>query len=197
MKLATKTLFALCIAAVVSSADADGFLTGPNMVTGSTNVPSYSAAVHNLSNSSAGDIFCISGSSSKVIKVKGVRVSAIASAGVNSAVSIIRRSTLNTGGSATPITVVPNDTNNPAATAVVTAYATAPTLGTQVGIVRSQKLPIGTTSSTSIAPTPALFQFSIYWDQPMTLRGVNQALCVDVDSTAGGNWEIDEEHSEE
>lgn len=169
----------------------------PLPITGNSNIPTYSAAVHNFSNSSAGDIFCISGSATKTIRVKGIRVSATASAAVNSAVSIIRRSTLNTGGTPTSITPVPSDSNNPSATAVTTAYATAPTAGTTVGIVRSQKLPIGTATSTGISPSPALFQFSVYWDQPQVLRGVNEALCVDVDSTAGGNWEIDEEHTEE
>jgi len=169
----------------------------PLPITGNSNIPTYSSTIHNFANSSAGDIFCISGSATKIIKIKGIRVSAIASAAVNSSVSVVRRSTLDTGGTPTSVTPVPSDTLNSAATAVVTGYATAPTAGTLVGRIRAQKLPIGTTTSTSISPAPALFQFSPYWDQPQVLRGVNEALCIDVDSTAGGNWEVDIEHTEE
>lgn len=169
----------------------------PQVITGNTNINTYSAAIHNFGNSSAGDIFCIAGSATKIVKVKGVRVSAIASQAVNSSISIIRRSTLNSGGTPSSVTIVPNDTNNPASTATVTAYATAPTPGTQVGIVRSQKLSIATATTTAFAANPALFQFSVYWDQPLILRGVNQNICVDVDATAGGTWEVDEEHTEE
>jgi hypothetical protein len=173
-------------------------ITAPPAVSGNTNVPTYGAALHNFSNSSAGDIFCISGSATKIVKVKAIHISAVASAAVVSTLSVARRSSLNTGGTPTVVTPVLSDTAvNPAATAVVTGYATAPTAGTLVGRVRAQKLSIPTATSTTFATTPATFDFARYWDQPQVLRGVTQALCVDVDGTAGGVWEIDAEFTEE
>jgi hypothetical protein len=196
-----KKLLLLAAAAILSCgpalAQAPGSGVPPGVVSGNTNVPSYSAAVHNFGNSSAGDILCVGGSATKTVKIKGLRVSAIASAAINSAVSIVRRSTLDSGGTPTSVTPVPNDPLNSAATATVTAYATAPTAGTLVGRIRAQKLAIGTATSTALAPSPALFQFSVYWDQPITLRSATQALCIDVDATAGGNWEVDAEFTEE
>lgn len=169
----------------------------PCSVTGSTAVPSYSAAAHNFGNSSTGDILCVTGSATKAVRVKQIRASAIASAAVNSSLSVSVRSSLNTGGTPTTLTAVPNDSQNSTATAVVTAYATAPTAGTLVGRVRAQKLSIPTTSATAFAPNPAVFSFANNWDQPIVLRGATQALCLDVDSTAGGNWELDVEWTEE
>jgi len=169
----------------------------PPAVTGSTNVPTYSGTLHNFSNSSAGDLFCISGSATKIIKVKVIHVSAIASAAVNSTLSVVRRSTLDTGGTPTAVTPTPSDSNNAAGTAVVTGYGTAPTTGTLIGRIRAQKLAVGTTSSASFSTVPALFNFSSFWDQAQVLRGVNQAICVDIDATSGGIWEIDAEFTEE
>jgi hypothetical protein len=170
--------------------------SGPGIVSGNTNVPSYSAAVTSFGNSSAGDVYCINGSATKTVKVKGIRVSVIASAGVVNVISLIKRSTADSGGTPSAVTVVPNDSANPAATATVTAYATAPTAGTTVGTVRSQDISVATTSG-SIPSLYALFQFSVYWDQPMVLHGVVEGICVNVPSTAGGSWSIDSEHTED
>lgn len=187
----------MCIDPASSRAVPCGSATTPTIVSGNTSTPTYSSAVTGQANSSAGDVYCVAASATKTVKVKGVRVSAIASAAIVSDVVINKRSTLNTGGTPTAVTVVPHSSENPPGTATVTSYATAPTPGTLVGAVRSQKLPITTTSGT-LAPSPTLFQFSVYWDQPIILaKGSTEALCVTVASTAGGQWDVDHEHTEE
>jgi hypothetical protein len=168
----------------------------PFPVTGSSNVPSYSASVNAFANSSAGDVYCINGSATKTIKVKGIRISALASAAIADDIAVIKRSTANSGGTPTTITPVPNDSLNAAATATVKAFATAPTPGTSVGQVRSQVITIPTTAA-AVSPVLALFQFTPYWDQPIVLHGVAEGICVNVPSTAGGQWSIDSEFTEE
>jgi len=174
-----------------------GIFARPLIVTGNTNRATYSSAVVNFSNSSAGDVYCVYGSATNLIKVKGVRVSAVASAAVNEDVVIILRASQDTGGTPTSVAVVAQDQADPPPTATVVAYGTAPTAGTSVGTIRAQKMSIPTVSSTTLSPTPALFQFSVYWDQAVQLRGTGQGMCVNVSATSGGAWDIDEEHTEE
>lgn len=169
----------------------------PGIVSLATNVPTYRAAIHNFSQSSTGDLFCISGSTTgKVVKVKWIDVSAINSAAVVSSVSVQRRSTLDTG-TPTTMTAVPNDPLNDAATAVTQAFATAPTPGTLVGIIAATKMAIPTATTTTFPNRPAMFDFARLSDQPIVLRKSTDAACVDVDSTAGGVWEADVEWTEE
>ncbi len=170
--------------------------TNPFAVTGNTNLASYSAAVAAFGNSSAGDIFCVNGSATKTIKVKNIQVSAVASAAIADDIQLYKRSTADTGGTPTSVTAVPHDSLNAAATASVTAYATAPTAGTLVGMIRSRVITIPTTSA-GVESMAAIFHFTTSWDQPITLRGATQGLCVAVPATAGGLWALDAEWSEE
>jgi hypothetical protein len=168
-----------------------------NAVTGNTNVLTYSGAVTGQANAAAGDIYCIGASATKLVKIKGIRVSAIATTAIVSDVTINKRSTLDTGGTPTTVTIVPNFSVNPVSTATITTYGTAPTPGTLVGAIRSQKIPIPTTAG-AISANPLLFQFSVYWDQALTLaRGSTEAACVTVPAITGAQWDIDSEHSEE
>jgi len=72
----------------------------PAVVTGSTQIPTYSAAVVSLSNPAASDLYCVGGSATKTVKIKGIRVSAVASAAIVGDVSIILRMAANSGGGA-------------------------------------------------------------------------------------------------
>lgn len=168
----------------------------PLAVTGNTNIPTYSAAA-DIANTGAGIVYCIQGSATKVVRVKGIRISAFASAALVTDTNINRYSTGPSGGVAVTGTIVPNDTNNAAATAVVTSYTTSPTAGNLVGTVRHQHIAAGTQGNTAQSDV-ALYQFSVYWDQPMVLRGTSQYLCVNNGALGtGGVWTVDHEHTEQ
>lgn len=173
--------------------------TYPEAITGNTNVATYSAG-SSFSNStaSAGDLFCVNGSASKAVKVKGIRVTGVGggAGSANAALAIIRRSTADTGGTPTSLTAVPSDSNNPAATGTVTQYggANLPTPGTTVGNVRNRYISLPGTSSVGVSE--GLFQFSVYWDQPQVLRGTAQGICVNSVANSA-SWAIDVEWSEE
>jgi hypothetical protein len=170
----------------------------PLPVTGSSNVSTYSAsAAFSNTTVGSGDLYCIYGSATKTVKVKGARITGVASgASTTASLSLVRRSTADTGGTPTVLTNVSSDSNNPAGTATVTQYggANLPTAGTTVGNVRSRyiSLPLPTV----VGVSEGLFQFTPYWDQPQVLRGVNQGLCVNA-SANSTSWAIDMEWSEE
>jgi len=168
----------------------------PGIVSGNTNIATYSTAVIGLSNSSAGDVFCINGSATKVVKVKGIRVNATGGTAAVADVSVVLRSSLDTGGGLASVTMVKNDPLNAPATATVNSFTSNPTPGTLVGAVRSMKMAVGTQGNTATS-SEGLFQFTVYWDQPMTLRAATSQLCVATTAISTGSWDIDAEMTEE
>lgn len=168
----------------------------PMFTIANTNIPTYRAAIASFGNSSAGDVFCINGSATKVVKVKNIRVTAVASQGIADDITLIRRSAADTGGTPTSVSLIKNDTLNASPTASVTAYATAPSTSGTAGVVGSQVISITTTTG-GVAAIAAIFTFAQSGDQPEVLRGTAEGLCINVPATAGGQWSIDEEHTEE
>lgn len=169
----------------------------PMPVTGATNVPSYAAGNVGIANTGAGDILCIAGSATKTIYVKRIRVSGIATAAIVVDTSVIKRSTLGTGGTSATETAVPLDSNNAAATATVKSYSVSPTAGTAVGTVRARHQAIGVQGNTATT-AESLFDFAEYYDQPLTLRGAAQNACINVGAAgAGGSWAADVEWTEQ
>jgi len=168
----------------------------PLAVSGNTNVATYSASASFTSSSTgASDLFCIYGSATKTIKIKGARITGVNSgSATNTLVELIRRSTLPTGGTQAVITPAASDPANPAATASAFNYTTAPTAGTSQGIARVRYITIAATTTTN---SEGLFQFSVYWDQPQVLRGVNNGFCVNAPTPSNTTWAIDMEWSEE
>src|SRR5215472_10898373 len=105
--------------------------------------PTYSAAVSaiNLGTSATTDVWTITGSASKVIRVLRMTISGtIATTAVNFDVSVIKRSTADSGGTPAAATVTPYDANDAAGTATVNSYTgVGPTAGTTVGTVAARK----------------------------------------------------------
>lgn len=171
--------------------------SNPLPVTGNNTVASYSAAIVALANTGAGNLYCITGSATKTVKIKGIRVSAVATAAIVGDVSIVLRSAANTGGTSTAPTVVKMDQTNAAPTATVAAYTVAPTPGAAIGTIRSRKMAVSTAGNAATS-SEGLFQFSVYWDQPLTLRGTSELACVVVSAFgAGASFDVDHEHTEE
>lgn len=146
---------------------------------------------------SATDIFTLTGSASKVVKINRILISGSATAAAAADCQLIKRSTADTGGTSTTPVIAPNDSANAAATAVANAYTVNPAaLGTSVGAVRAQKLDLVAVTG---APIPLLFGFNGAGGQPIALRGVTQQLCVNLNGVtyAGGLIDVDIEWTEE
>jgi len=153
------------------------------------------------------DIFTITGSATKIVRVTHIEMNGISSAAVNTPIDVLllRRSTADTGGTSTGSpTAVQHDTNDAAVTATVLAYTANPTTGTLVGTaIRNLKLWLG------LSP-PTVTDFpegnTIVWDfgnrpgEGIVLRGIAQVLAINlngVTTPAGCSLNISVELTEE
>jgi hypothetical protein len=149
-------------------------------------VATYSATNVNYTvASSATDIFTITGSGSKTVRVRRMGMSGIQTTAGQGTVILLKRSTANTGGTATTCTNVPYDSTSAAATAVVRAYTANPTTGTLVGNLYADRLFIGTATSNS---DRGIWEFNCLKAQPLVLRGTGEVLSINLNGiTASGN----------
>jgi hypothetical protein len=168
----------------------------------------YSAAkVGLVPAASATDIFTITGSASKVIRVTHIEIWATTTSATPAALDILllKRSTANSGGTSTSSpTPVPHDINAPAVSATVLAYTANPTPGTLVGTaIRNSKLfqTLATYTATDFpSPVPLIWDFGNRPGSAIILRGVNDVLAVNLNSvtdTATASFDISCEWSEE
>jgi len=143
----------------------------------------------NLANTAAGDLFCLTGSASQVVRVQRVSISGQTNNATTVDMSLVLRSSLNTGGTPTTVPVIPSDGLDPPATASVTAYGTAPVAGTTVGTIRAQNYQMsaanqgGTTIAVVWLPTPRTQELAV-------LRGATNTLCIATSGLTGGSWDI-------
>lgn len=128
------------------------------------------------------DVFAITGSSSKTIKIHKIKLTGTTTSGspIKTRISGIKRSTANTGGTFVSANKVPHDSNNAAATATVGHYTANPTLGTAVGTVRAESLGI-TNSGISGGSVEWIFNTEYY--QPLLLRGISEQLTINLNGT--------------
>lgn len=172
----------------------------------------YAAGITNLvPTTPATDIATITGAPGKVIKVRKVHISGVATSAAQLDIFLIKRTGLNTGGTLTTPTVVPFDTLNAAAGAVVRAYTVSPTtLGSTAnggGTISQSMLYLSPTTNTNNNFIQAGNFVDILFEddskQPLTLRdiaGVSESLCINLNGItvpAGINLEIDFEWTEE
>lgn len=150
-----------------------------------------------LSAALATDIFTITGSGTKTIKILRLEMSATAAAGGSFNALLIKRSTADTGGTSTTLTSVPHDSTASAATATVRSYTANPTVGTSVGTIRTTKLFVSGASTTASVDQEWLF--GTRPGQAVTLRGTGEVLAVNLNATTltSGNFDVDIEWTEE
>lgn len=133
------------------------------------------------------DVFIINGSASKTIRIVSMRFNSLVGTALVKAVSLIKRSTANSGGTAVTTTIVPHDSNNSAATAVAQHYTANATLGNTVGTVNNVQLffPAAATA-TSNAPILELLPIDLTTGlpQPIVLRGTGEGLAINLNSSA-------------
>lgn len=164
----------------------------------------YSCAFDDLvAASSCTDLVRISGSATKTVFVEEIRLSATATAAKTLDVRLAKRSTANSGGTATQPTVVKHSSDDAAGTAVVDIYTANPTAGTLTGIVRSVRYTLAAadaaclyadTTGGNAAGTGALPVQEIVFDlrgynggKGLRLEGVAQGLTVELDGESPGS----------
>jgi hypothetical protein len=158
---------------------------------------SYSMAATVTLAATATDVFTITGSASKTIRITQIQVSGIATTAISPIVVLAKRSTANTAGTSTAMTAVPHDSSSAAATATGLAYTANPTLGNLVGNIRSDRIvfPLTTVAGSG----PQIWTFGERPSQAIVLRGTSQVLAVNLSSTTvtGGSISCDIEWTEE
>jgi hypothetical protein len=162
----------LLVDALVSSSNTtliDGTLT------------TYSASAFWTFAASATDIFTITGSASKLVKIRRITLSFTATSGANATVVVTKRSTANSGGTSVVRDAVPWDSANTAATATVRTYTANPTLGTLVGNVQTST--VYASGGGTIGSIPIILDYTGTAQQPMILRGTTQVLGINMNGT--------------
>lgn len=151
----------------------------PTQATYSANTNGTFAAL-----SSATDMVIFIGSSTKTIKVLEIHLSyEVASTSLPNwnKFFLIKRSSANSGGTTTTETIVPLDSNNAAATAVMKSYRSGsnPTLGTTVGTLWTGWIcaPITAAVQNSVNGDHVIFSAAAY-GQPIVLRGTGESICL-------------------
>lgn len=145
--------------------------------TDSTKTTYASGIVGLVTGALATDIFTLTGSATKTVRVIEIGISGSATAAAVVAVSLIKRSSANTLGTSTSPAIVPHDSTNAAGTAVARAYTVNATLGVTVGTLKTIRQ---LWDSTTIVSTYVLFKQDSNPGQAIVLRGVAEVLAVNI-----------------
>jgi hypothetical protein len=168
----------------------------------------YSAAkVGLVPGASATDIFTITGSASKTIRVTRIEIVGTSTSATPAALDVLllKRSTANSAGTSTGSpTPVAHDSTDAAPSATVLSYTAPPTTGTLVGTaLRNQKLmlALATYTATDFPPMDRVnWEFGNRPSKAVTLRGTNEVLAVNLNGvtpTATASVDVMIEWSEE
>jgi hypothetical protein len=150
---------------------------------------SYSAAITGLvAPSGSTDLFTITGSASKTVRITRIGISATQSNQNIVNLVLLKRSSANSGGASTSLTAVPHDSQNPAASAIISGYTANPsTLGTLVGNLRVDKLFIPATTPSGSAGIGSvavlIIEFGNRPSQGLVLRGTNEVVAINLNGT--------------
>lgn len=142
------------------------------------------------------DLFCISGAAGKVVRIASMRLHVQTTSGALQTVHWIKRSTANTGGTATQPTGWPVDSSDPAHAAVINLYTAAPTTGTAIGRYYNPALTTATTAVPGIyTVAQVLSAQSTALAKSVTLRGPDESLCCNWNGAAlpagfTATWEV-------
>jgi hypothetical protein len=151
----------------------------------------YSAAFVGLvPAASATDVICLAGSATKTVKLLSIRLGGSAGTAVAVPVTLVRRVSVNTGGTAASTTANPantiakRDTGNATATAVPISYTANPTIvDTSPTYLDSFEVYFGVTTA-SIASTTATYNIVDSLAQPPTLTGAAAQLCLNFNAVS-------------
>lgn len=158
----------------------------------------YSASVANLVAMATAptDIFTLTGSATKTIRVTRVTINGTQTTASQITIILLKRSTANTAGTSTAQAAVAHDSNSVAATGTVLAYTANPTVGTLVGNLRSRKVIVGAATGIS---DEFITEFGTRNCQAVVLRGTGQVFAINLNAAtiAGSSFNISIEWIEE
>ena len=160
--------------------------------------PTYAAAIVGLVPAAlATDVFTITGSATKTVRVTRILVSGVQTTASQVNVTVIKRSTANTAGTSTAQTRVSYDSTNAAATATVLAYTANPTLGTTVGQIRTRRLFVPGAATASDAQGLEIMAGDS-GQQMLTARGIAEVIAINLNAATltGGSLNITIEWTE-
>jgi hypothetical protein len=155
----------------------------------------YIATIHGLVPAAATtDMFCISGSTTKTIKISRIELSGSGTIG-SSPVYLKHNSALDTGTVAVAATygpiAYPQVSSNPTATAVVRAYNTTggnPTIGGTATFYRGGNLTISPTATTTFAQDRLVWNFGtavgMYNQQPTIPPSTTEQFCLNLGASS-------------
>lgn len=160
------------------------------LITGTLNKATYRAVSIGLAPaSSATDIFCISGSATKMVKVTGLNIYGTAGTLVTVPAVILRRAVVDTGGTAASTianpanTIGKSDNNNPTATATLIAYTANPTIvdASPTYVAAANATFTVTSAGTSAVNTQFTFGANLpQFTQQLVLRGIAEQVCLNL-----------------
>jgi hypothetical protein len=160
----------------------------------------YSASITALASAaSCTDLFTITGSATKTIRITRLEISGQATTAAAAQVVLLVRSAANLTGTSTTPTVVPHDSASAAGTAVVRAYTVNPgTLGTLVGNIRTDYVFLAAPATATVGSDKLFLDFGTRPSQAIVLRGIAQVLAVNLNAATvtGGAFDINLEWTE-
>ena len=182
------SLSALALAQAPVGSAGVGSVPAPGLITGFQNyTQTYTAGYIGLASaSSATDVVCIAGSATKTIAVTKIQLSGTSSTLVTLPITLVRRTSVDTSGTAASTTANPanniakHDTNNATATAVPISYTANPTINDSSPTylqTANVTMPV-TTAGTSIVPIHWTYGNIATGEQPLILRGAAAQLCL-------------------
>lgn len=141
----------------------------------------YAAAISGLVPAAlATDVFALNGSATKTIRISKLNVNGVQTTAGQVAISIVKRSTANAGGTSTAPVKIPYDSASAAATGTVLAYTANPTtLGTVVGTITASRLFVPGVASATDAQGFSMVVGDV-GQQFVTLRGAAENLAVNL-----------------
>ena len=139
---------------------------------------SYAASATVAPTASATDIAVLPGNASNTVLVTRVKISCTQTTAGIIVLQLIKRSTADTAGTSSAMTVVPDDSNYAAGASAPLTYTANPTLGTAVGNVDAYKLGCLATSSAS----PNDIYILNRTQKPIVLRGTAQQLALNLNA---------------
>jgi hypothetical protein len=158
----------------------------------------YSAAATAVTPAAtATDLFTITGSATKSVRIFRVRIDGTQTTTGTVNILLVKRSTANSGGTSSTLSSIPHDASSSAATAVVRSYTANPTLGTAVGTIRSDKVLVP--AVTALGDELSYVFGESVGTQPIVLRGTGEVLAINLNATTvtGGSFNASVEWVEE
>jgi hypothetical protein len=126
----------------------------------------------------ATDIITVTGSGTQTIIIKKIEVSGVATVGDKYRLALLRRSTADSGGTATTSTAVTLDTGQAANTATFNQYSANPTLGTLVGQPMSNWVVPLSIAGAGVSTNPVVLFEATDTLKGIVLRGTSQQLAI-------------------